>query len=586
MIEIYYLRGLLVPALLVQGWTGAGAKLKSAEELIADLRDNAPGVAETERPQQLNPGVGTVIPSHPQERSHGQFGLPENRYTDRLLMEQQIEGLYGRPYYPVRDPFGLYSEQLNNLIHGLPYPTEQGQNMKVPSYGHPLSEPYYENRPNQGKNYDPVGPSREQAGLLAERYGPIPGLQYQDGQMYNKFLQYASRPVKSQQIMPTADTVGSLEANIGTYDPDLPGFQRSPFIIEDDEHDDDDELDDDELFDEQEDVIEEADKASFISSRMKKRYGLDSLNSSRVSMPMAESLDDGLTSMKGSSQQYGYYKFPIYQEDKTPTPSTDNEASTGKITPPASVPVLGVPVPTPEKEKAMCIGIKLKCKQDGVRSIDGTCNNYLNPFWGASGAPFTRVLGPRYSSNPTADPPSNSDLLSSSLPNPSLLSRALFTTPPSAELKRDEKRTMMAVAMLHFVFNDISQAAVPADPDLDCCGKDAQNSKCFPIVDPGSVAEHTNICRVTGGEKREECCLGQPAWRNCGSCTPCTCSVDGDCLLREQCRDGECLDPCQGVTCDTGLFCQPIQHRLMCRDCSQLPPNADPEWRDLCTQII
>lgn len=249
----------------------------------------------------------------------------------------------------------------------------------------------------------------------------------------------------------------------------------------------------------------------------------------------------------------------------------------------ATVPVLDVPVHIPPTEKNICDGTKPYCLDNlDIRSIDGTCNNVKNPYWGASGAPFTRVNGPRYASSPLdTDIKTNSDPLTSILPNPKLLSAAIFKTPPSGELKRDTSNSMLAMAMMHFVLNDLSLPAEPGNTNLDCCREDVDKPECWPIVDPGSVEEQNNICEVMGAEKREECCSPDPEWKTCGDCTPCDCETNADCPLNKACEDSQCIEPtCE--SCNEGEFCQTINHQPTCRDCSELPPNPDQQWEDVC----
>lgn len=42
-------------------------------------------------------------------------------------------------------------------------------------------------------------------------------------------------------------------------------------------------------------------------------------------------------------------------------------------------------------QKPVCPSIAVK-----YRRIDGSCNNHLNPLWGASLTPYTRLLPPSY----------------------------------------------------------------------------------------------------------------------------------------------------------------------------------------------
>ena len=64
-----------------------------------------------------------------------------------------------------------------------------------------------------------------------------------------------------------------------------------------------------------------------------------------------------------------------------------------------------------------------QCTSSLYRTYDGSCNNVVNPSWGAANTPFVRIVNPKYADGKST-PPLATD--GSELPNPRVLSVEVF----------------------------------------------------------------------------------------------------------------------------------------------------------------
>uniref|UniRef100_A0A182TA83 Peroxidase n=1 Tax=Anopheles maculatus TaxID=74869 RepID=A0A182TA83_9DIPT len=67
--------------------------------------------------------------------------------------------------------------------------------------------------------------------------------------------------------------------------------------------------------------------------------------------------------------------------------------------------------------------IAAQCPGNPYRTFDGSCNNFVNPSWGAANTPFVRIVNPKYGDGKSS-PPLATD--GSELPNARVLSVEVF----------------------------------------------------------------------------------------------------------------------------------------------------------------
>jgi len=113
------------------------------------------------------------------------------------------------------------------------------------------------------------------------------------------------------------------------------------------------------------------------------------------------------------------------------------------------------------------------------RSLDGSCNNLKNPWWGKAGTPFKRWMSADYSDDfKLNDPRAASD--GSELPNARLLSCAL-----GGDFHDIEKSvTHMLMQWGQLVNHDITSLSITLDddPDQSICKTCTKTHKCLPIM--------------------------------------------------------------------------------------------------------
>uniref|UniRef100_A0A0R3S4L5 Peroxidase-like n=1 Tax=Elaeophora elaphi TaxID=1147741 RepID=A0A0R3S4L5_9BILA len=92
---------------------------------------------------------------------------------------------------------------------------------------------------------------------------------------------------------------------------------------------------------------------------------------------------------------------------------------------------------------------KIECSNSKYRTIDGTCNNIMQPTWGASGTPMQRIIEPFYADG--IDELRVSIVDDSELPNVRYLSNLFFVKKHSPAL---QVNTLIAL-WSHFVYTDL-----------------------------------------------------------------------------------------------------------------------------------
>lgn len=110
------------------------------------------------------------------------------------------------------------------------------------------------------------------------------------------------------------------------------------------------------------------------------------------------------------------------------------------------------------------------------RSIDGTCNNVQNPYWGASFRAFDRILPAMYEDG-IGEPRGGFD--GYFLPNP----RNITTTIHYDVINPDTTITNMVPQLGQFVDHDMTLAP---EGDKHCCTKDKGDKDCWPINIPAN----------------------------------------------------------------------------------------------------
>lgn len=113
------------------------------------------------------------------------------------------------------------------------------------------------------------------------------------------------------------------------------------------------------------------------------------------------------------------------------------------------------------------------------RTLDGSCNNMKNPWWGKSEAPFSRWLSADYSDQFKLNEP-RASVDGSELPNPRLLSCAL--NGDMHEIEPSVSHMLMQWGQL--INHDITSLSITREDDVDqtVCNKCTKSAKCLPIM--------------------------------------------------------------------------------------------------------
>ncbi|XP_049790669.1 peroxidase-like [Schistocerca nitens] len=108
------------------------------------------------------------------------------------------------------------------------------------------------------------------------------------------------------------------------------------------------------------------------------------------------------------------------------------------------------------------------------RTLDGTCNNPLNPVWGAANTPYTRLLPPVYSDGVHAP---RQSARGGPLPTARLLSAQLFRERPGPA-SRDEVLTLAHMQWGQLLAHDTAFSAIPTADEqgrpISCCSETGQ----------------------------------------------------------------------------------------------------------------
>ncbi|XP_053676616.1 peroxidase-like [Anopheles nili] len=118
-----------------------------------------------------------------------------------------------------------------------------------------------------------------------------------------------------------------------------------------------------------------------------------------------------------------------------------------------------------------------QCTNDPYRSFDGTCNNLLNPSWGAANTPFVRILNPKY-----GDGKSSPSLAKdgSQLPNARLLSVEVF----KEGVQNSPEFSLVNMQFGQIVAHDMALTRGVRDP-VTCCANGRlqpnRGARCFAI---------------------------------------------------------------------------------------------------------
>jgi len=123
------------------------------------------------------------------------------------------------------------------------------------------------------------------------------------------------------------------------------------------------------------------------------------------------------------------------------------------------------------------------CDPNGrFRSVDGSCNNLQNPWWGKSEIPYTRILPPAYDDGIIM--PRAKSTTGLPLPNPREISLGLCTEVPDVE----QFYTHILPIFGQFLAHDITSVSVSTEANggiVDCpCG--STNPSCLSIVMPSN----------------------------------------------------------------------------------------------------
>lgn len=147
-----------------------------------------------------------------------------------------------------------------------------------------------------------------------------------------------------------------------------------------------------------------------------------------------------------------------------------------------------LPVPS-----QMCPAISSQCLKSLYRTLDGSCNNFKNPLWGAANNRYGRLLTPRYGdgiSTPTLS------VTGQQLPNARLVSLIIF----GENDVPDREFTIANMQWGQVITHDMSLGAGATQSRkhaIQCCTDDgklitnAQPSSCFPILIPKNDPAHS-----------------------------------------------------------------------------------------------
>lgn len=127
------------------------------------------------------------------------------------------------------------------------------------------------------------------------------------------------------------------------------------------------------------------------------------------------------------------------------------------------------------------------CYHSKYRSIDGSCNNFANPTWGASLTGFRRILFPIYENGFSQPVGWNKNKLYNGfkLPLSRLISTEIITT---TEISKDEKLTHMVMQWGQFLDHDLDHSLPSVSSQtwdgVDCKKTCDYAAPCFPIDVP------------------------------------------------------------------------------------------------------
>nr|XP_018909743.1 PREDICTED: peroxidase-like [Bemisia tabaci] len=114
----------------------------------------------------------------------------------------------------------------------------------------------------------------------------------------------------------------------------------------------------------------------------------------------------------------------------------------------------------------------VECRPGKYRRLDGLCNNVNNPTWGATNAPYTRLIYPAFADG-ISDP--RVSISGNPLPSARVVSRTIHPD----EGFHDHAGTVMVVAWGQFMDHDFTLFGMPLDPrnknePEECCNRPPQ----------------------------------------------------------------------------------------------------------------
>jgi len=117
---------------------------------------------------------------------------------------------------------------------------------------------------------------------------------------------------------------------------------------------------------------------------------------------------------------------------------------------------------------------------DRYRSIDGTCNNLINPKWGAINRSFRRIFPAEYDDDKGKFKDHgkyNSKAIL--LPNSRYVSLEIHNTPTDVNLPKSSRTSHMIMQFAQFIDHDFT---LTPENELNCCRKDLRKTElCKPI---------------------------------------------------------------------------------------------------------
>uniref|UniRef100_A0A182KC14 Heme peroxidase 1 n=1 Tax=Anopheles christyi TaxID=43041 RepID=A0A182KC14_9DIPT len=118
-----------------------------------------------------------------------------------------------------------------------------------------------------------------------------------------------------------------------------------------------------------------------------------------------------------------------------------------------------------------------QCPNSLYRTFDGSCNNLVNPSWGAANTPFVRIVNPKYADG-RSSPPVATD--GSELPNPRLLSVEVF----QEGVQNSPQFSLVNMQFGQIVAHDMALTRGVRD-QLTCCANGRlqpnRSPRCFAI---------------------------------------------------------------------------------------------------------